>query len=701
MEVSFNILDFPNEILMKIVKFAQNDKSLSQTCKKFYELISKLNEKNVSLCVDYRYLINPAFDIDNFLQSSASISLTIDYEFSSIKNYNEKLEDFMKFYGYKIKNLTIACEISNFTTKILPMLKNLETLEFHHEILFDDSKIEKLSVKIKKLKIFCNFDLNKLHIFDFEQLEIKTICFKDKEKLQNFLQKHKSIKKVRVIDHNRDNFDLEKFLKYLQLESLDFFIRFKKDKIVANSLKYQKELKELTLFKTSIETFNSVCENLKDLEKLEFGVPDDTTLSDFIKISNLKKLKVLSIKQMSVECFIEFSKIIFENLKDLTLSLHMEFTENLFDNFLQNYSKLKSLDLTILELKCLKVITNVLEKFNNLESLHLYFQISFEIEKSEIEEFYKTNHKNVKLKTLTFNGRTFETKKLITKFIHDFPNLENLDSFDSTPHKLRENFEVILKGFPKLKIIENLVITEEMLGTFLKHGKNLEKFQIDINMLENPNEILKDCSIALKVWETSASITRENARNIKLTMMIYNHWKKIKTLMDSKMKLRNLILSLGYCKFQEKLFTNHMKNFLQNVTNLTIQKDLKSSQIETILKAVPNLEILVFNCIFFQKDSENILQIENEKIRSICLHSTISNFILKHKLFEFNEFLTYIKFPKNSMNHVKILIKDVENFKDENIYEKIEDSVIGQQQVKKKFINWNENAKEYSYEIIF
>ncbi|KAG5667671.1 hypothetical protein PVAND_015643 [Polypedilum vanderplanki] len=695
MEVSFNILDFPNEILMKIVKFAQNDKNLSQTCKKFYELISKLNEKNVSLCVDYRYLINPAFDIDKFLKSSASISLTIDKHFSSIKNYNEKLEDFMKIYGYKIKNLIIACEISNFTTKLLPLLTNLETLEFHHEeVAFDDSEIQELSVKLRKLKISCIFDLTKLHIFDFEELDINLDYFNQKKNVEILFQKHKNIKKLKVV-HNRNFFDFENLLKHLKLESLTI-VPFN-NQCISNFIRFQRNLKDLIIYSASRKTFNIICENLNDLEKLKIDIFENLYTNDLHKFSSLKKLKVLSIDQsLNSDEFFEFSKNEFENLEELTLSLHMEFSENSFDNFLQNHSKLKSLDLTILELKCLKVITEIIKIFNNLEKLNLNFIEEFVFIQSEIEEFYRQNDKNENLKTLIFRGSKFNINKLILKFIYDFPNLETLNIRGASWSKLNENFMLILKGFPKLKIIENLVITEEIFDTFLIYGKNLEKFQIDINMLENPNEILKDCSIALKGWKTLASITRENEKNFDLSMMIYNNWKKIKTLMDSTKQIKILeIFSLRNHKFCDKIISDEIKNCLQNVTNLTIQKNFSSLQLEAFLKAVPNLEILTFDNMSFLKNSENILQIENERIQSIC---AILDSRLENEFLELNELLTNIRF---SVKSFKILLKNVENFEDQNINEKIENLIIDKQNVTKKIANWNEETKEYSYESVF
>lgn len=52
MESSTNILDLPNEILMKIFSEAKNNKSLMLTYKKFYDLITKLNYDNIKFSIE-------------------------------------------------------------------------------------------------------------------------------------------------------------------------------------------------------------------------------------------------------------------------------------------------------------------------------------------------------------------------------------------------------------------------------------------------------------------------------------------------------------------------------------------------------------------------------------------------------------------------------------------------------------------------
>lgn len=57
MENSINICDFPNEILLKILSKAKNDKKLMLISQRFYELITKINEDNIKLEITPDYLV--------------------------------------------------------------------------------------------------------------------------------------------------------------------------------------------------------------------------------------------------------------------------------------------------------------------------------------------------------------------------------------------------------------------------------------------------------------------------------------------------------------------------------------------------------------------------------------------------------------------------------------------------------------------
>jgi hypothetical protein len=43
------LLDLPNEILLEILARAENDKNLLLVCKRFYDIVTMLNDDNVTL----------------------------------------------------------------------------------------------------------------------------------------------------------------------------------------------------------------------------------------------------------------------------------------------------------------------------------------------------------------------------------------------------------------------------------------------------------------------------------------------------------------------------------------------------------------------------------------------------------------------------------------------------------------------------
>ncbi|KAG5669365.1 hypothetical protein PVAND_017252 [Polypedilum vanderplanki] len=564
-ENTINILDFPNEILTKIFKLAENDKNLSLTCMRFYKLISKINEKNVSLYVDYRYLISPFLDLDNFINSSSKVSLTIDKNSSLSNNFDEKLEFFLETFGHKVTKLIICSEIRNFRKIILPKLPNLEELEIHEEIFFDHSKVENFSLHLRKLKINCKIDLKLFEIFTFDELEINLYYFLSKD-LKEFFENHENLGKM--IIHNNDNINLKKVLKTMKLESLELFATFDQQNVVGNCLRTQTNLKELTLNDVCNEVFTIICDNLKDLEKINFAFTFDTSVEILSKFSNLQKLKSLTINSyLDEKQFQELIKSNLRNLNSLNFSIFFTFSTEDVKNLAENFINLKSFTLTVFSKIHLKVIAKVFEKFDNLEELNLNFANNVQFTKSEVQKFFNQNHKNENLKSLTFDTKPFQIEFLIAKFILDFPNLErlNLGLFED----IKGFFEQILIGFKNLKRIENLKITEKMLETFLRYGQKLENFDIDLNMLEHPNEILKNSSMSLKMWHSLARISRENEMKIELTLMIYAHWKKIRTLMESSKKLKSLtiyftpkaqILRQSSLRYNE-IFRRKSKNF--------------------------------------------------------------------------------------------------------------------------------------------
>ncbi|KAG5669364.1 hypothetical protein PVAND_017251 [Polypedilum vanderplanki] len=688
-----NILSLPNEVLLKIIKLAENDKNLSLTCFRFYELVKKSNEKNISLFVDYRYLVNPNFNLDNFIENSSTISLTIDNNFPTTNNFEEKLEFFLHQFGRKVTKLIIGTEIKNFSTKFLPLMPNLCELEIHKEILSE--KIESKKFNLKKLKISCNMNLEELKIFRFDELEINSVYFSNPLKLIEFMKEQKHLKTIKI--HNNDfNIDFTKALKLMKLENLELLVFYGHQKMIGNCLRNQRMLKKLSLADITREVFLIICDNLKELRFLSFSFCYHTSAAFLYKLSNLKYLKFLAINS----CFdrMQFNELMsakLENLESLTISIVFDIPIKQIQICAENFNNLKFLSLTFFSSIHLNVISEIFDRFKTLRNLQMNFANNVRFTEIDERNFYNLSHKNENLKSLIFDSRIFDIEKLISKFILDFPNLEilNLGIIEG----IKENVELLLTGFPNLKKIENLIIDDELLETFLVHGKNLEEFDVYINMFEKPNEMLKDCSLSLKIWHSLAKVTREKITKIELTLLIYSHWKKIRTLMDSNLQLKNLsIYSLVDHNYCDNVLMQILKVIGKPVKNLTICGTLSNHQLKIFIKSVPNCRSILFDCICYLKENEKILQLKNSKIKSICVSVDLNYSRLENEVEKLNDLLKNIEFPTNCFRKFKFKIKNTDKIGHRNL-----NFIANQEKMISKKENWNEENREYVYEFSF
>ncbi|KAG5669363.1 hypothetical protein PVAND_017250 [Polypedilum vanderplanki] len=688
-ENSINILDLPNEILFKIFKLADNDKNLLKTCRRFYDLV---DAQNVSLFIHYRYLINPLINIDNFINSCSSLTLTFDQNFNIPQNYEDKFELFVQTYGVKIKKLILCSEIKNFATRFLKFLPNLEEIEFCGKFTIESSNIEKLSINLKKLKLNSIIDLRQLDIFNFQELEIDLVYFNSKEIL-NFLKYHKNIKKIKIyMNYFSYKFNLSQALKHLILENLDYFAD-DDQKVIESCLKNQKQLKELSLNKVSKKAFKNICENSRDLENFSFSFCYKKPEKILNKISKLKKLKTLSIgSALTSEQFYELSNLKLEFLENLTISIGFYDLREKIEKFAQNFKHLKSLSINFFSLIHLKDVARIFEIFNQIEELKLKFISNIEFNRIDEEFFYNSSHKNENLKTLIFDSKGFQIEKLITKFSSDFPNLEVINIV-----KNEEIFEKILLSFPKLRKIENLVMTEKLMKKLVKHSKDLEEYEIDEKLKNIPKKLSKNCSLSIKSdYYLETRICKEKETNVEISLLTYSHWKKIQIFIDSQKELKNLtILSSTdheYCKN----YLLALRNLGKTVRNLTLQGSFTISQLETFIKTVPNCEKIIFdNCHYFER-FDDFLNLKDTKIQSICVNLKSSN--LEVGIRNLNKLLRSVKFPNKFSKDFKFIVRSSE-INEKMLKEIFEEFFENQQKFVKVKANFDEKNLKLFYEI--
>ncbi|KAG5669384.1 hypothetical protein PVAND_017271 [Polypedilum vanderplanki] len=673
-ESSINILHLPNEILIKILKLSENNKNISMTCKRFYDLVLQIEEKNSTVFIDYRFSLNPFYDLDNSLQNSSSINFYyhINSEIEYMKNFEEKLEYFLQNFGHKIKIFTVNREIENFVTKFLPLMPNLEELLFFVSIKLEKPKIEKFHLKLKKLIIWNYIELEKLEIFSFDELEIKISSFGIKNKeIVKFLKRNKNLKHLKLYE-NRFNMNIAEALKFLKLETLELFFDYDPRQKLQNCLKNQKNLKELSIKEISKEILTAICDNMKFLEKLNFEICENFPAKNLRKISKLENLKFLKINsELDDDQLLELSDLKMENLTslDIKISRKVQLTTQKIEKLSENFKLLSFFAIFYNSTIKLETVGKIFENFNNLEVLFLRFPYNIIYSENDDEIFYKKCHKNEKLKSLTFDCSRIDNEKAISKFISDFPNLEVIGF--KLYFKLQKYFETILNGFPKLKKIKKLEITQELLEKFLKYGEKIEEFSIDLNILKNPAEILKNYGISFEAYQTSKARVQKDS-NFKVNILTYSFWKKFQILKESQRKPKNLLINslsrFESCKKYDEIFIKSLKNFNKNITNLTIFGSFYKFQLKTFLENLPNVENLNFENFYceidflgFYKNSEFCPQfyIEMSKIKNICVKL---NIIKNSSLLEFSNLPTIfdaMKLPENTITSFKVFIKNL------------------------------------------
>ncbi|KAG5669367.1 hypothetical protein PVAND_017254 [Polypedilum vanderplanki] len=694
-----NLLDLPVEILMKIIKLAENDKNLSLTCFKFYELIKRINEKNVSLSVDYRYLLNPSLDLENFLNSSSTISLYINDNCSNLKNFDEKLQSFLQIYGHKVTKLIFNSRIKIHASKFLHLLPNLEELQLMKPISFEISEFQKFPKTLKNLKIHHENDLKNLEIFDVKELEINNDYYNNLQQNVDFIRNNRNLEKLTICYFTDIN--LSSAINLLNLKTLKIVgCQWTNQEMFGNCLKNLTQLKELTINAIPIEIFTIICDHLKQLEKLDFYFFSLTFLSDLKKVSKLSKLKELSIRNhLEENHFDELTKIKLKFLESLNISINFNsYLTQRIENLSENFLNLKSLTLFFIWQIPVKVLTKIFESFDKLENLSLSFVDNIQFNDAEENFFYLYYHKNENLKSLHFDRKNFQIEKLILNFILAFPNLEVFEIFGIF-EVTREILKILLLGFPKLKKIQNLEISEDLLEFFLRFNKNFEEFNVYVNMLDDPNERLKDCSFSIHGMECFNKINRKEEIEIELSLSIYAHWQKIQTMMTSTKDIKKIsICSLKHWNINDQILINCLRNISESVTKLSFFYDFSLTQIESLMKIFPNCEFISFDLNYFLRDLNSyFIFIENLKVHSVCVNLDF-NYDLNFTKNKLNDFLEKIKFSKNSLKNFKCIIRNTDKIKDECILEMLEKRLGNQEKLVKKFENYNEEKRKFVYE---
>ena len=359
-------------------------------------------------------------------------------------------------------NLEININDDNSMTKNFKFKNNNIFEEFKEYIGDDEGSLFKITVKynlnniksyyIYSTKLGMHYVSNRRFLVSFENnediIEFETIYCFGINKMEDFFKNCTNLKKVKFINHNKNNekkienseyisfyglFEGCHNLQDVDIENLSMtnaHCMFKDCKMLKN-IKFNNSLKKLQ--------FSSTFENCENLENIDFTNPEKNNIvicND--SFNNCKKLKNINIDYLYVF--------------------------NIFENCFQNCENLKKIKLVIDESKFSQPYfeskegkiagqntNNYIEfddstKNTNLEELEIVTKDNFELtedNKNHIKKIVKNN----KINKFTFNGKSIKVE-----------NKVNLDDFISNPDGyLNDNPQFIWKDqIPIPKIDDNI-----------------------------------------------------------------------------------------------------------------------------------------------------------------------------------------------------------------------------------------------------
>ncbi|KAG5668829.1 hypothetical protein PVAND_016752 [Polypedilum vanderplanki] len=643
MENSANLYNLPNEILLEIFAYSKNYKNLSLVCKKFYDLVTVLNEDNLCLKVNHDQLINPHFDLEQILNDASTINVTCDTK--GFKNFDDKFEFFLKNYGHKIHILG-KYNPNNFDIrKFVHLMPNLEAIYFDIEAQVNDSEMslddfKNCSIPLKKLSIseIPNGGWKIFKIFDIEELEIER-NFEIDETFVEFFSCCKNLKKLKLSNFE-DYWMLLDILPSNELESIDIFVpKGYNDRVILKFLQTQQNLKSIKFYQISNEILSYICENFKDLEHLSVELPYDLTSENFQKFKNLKSLKSLKLSGdiKEDEDFEDLCSFSFPNLENLKITGNSLRGEHVY-LITENFKNLKSLEI-FLHFHNEFILMKILDNLKQLENLSV---ITRSVQKGErfSDNFYTTSHLNPNLKKLNLTMKPFENgndrEKLKQKITQDFPNLE-IFFFDYRPQR----------SIPA-KV----------------HGNNLSKdFTLDLNIERNANQKLQDCSVNLRTggYLHMFRPVRDGKKIIWIEAKIYFYDQQLKAIQTTPRKLKEItIIPNIQPYFNIDFCVNYLKSISQNVTTLTIQKEFRSDLFQKLIGIFPNLKVLNLEIRYFESMNKNeTFEIKFPKLEEFHFTFYDRNHLNTNRdhFNVFKRFTNEFYLPKNILKKFKFISK--------------------------------------------
>ncbi|CAO1396240.1 unnamed protein product [Diamesa serratosioi] len=493
-----NILDLPQEMLLKILGFVLNRNNCYLVCQQFNEICCMITIKNGILCkIEWDHQLNDPEFYESVINTYKFIrSIRISMLIQTNQDSYAKIKSIIEKHGSTTKNLALEnCYLfdKQKLDNLLKLVPNVETITLNQlsstadrkQHLTEQSEDHNLH-HLRELTLIDCFAMEKiLELIPKGVITSFTVDIKKMNTLTKFFLKQTNIKRLSTSIKNNE-IGLTQPYNHLQLHHLQ--------------IQYCHSA-SLPLLKSSIQNQP----NLHSLELGNIGITDDI----FRVICGLRQLRILklSLNNLSTGVFGEISQL--KNLTELTIDYcyNNEVMEYIKDFSFVTNNNLHVLDIMakvstedLLKIRennpnMQKIIVNVLGKlelngdlaknFNKIKVLKLH-ATDVEIKEGNYEHLLL----NLELKILHLQLPIDYTIDIIKKMSAIIPNVENL-KLKPLQNFTNEIFNEILISFPKLKQLTlfdcHKLSVSCVLKSIEKHGLNL-----DCIMLYRMNVVRKD-----------------------------------------------------------------------------------------------------------------------------------------------------------------------------------------------------------------
>lgn len=490
--VQINLLDLPDEILIKIIKNLQETDPFAQTSRKLYALVCDSTKDHNPLDLSYSELVDSKAIASIAITQRKFNNLTIDLcQCLLVDDYIfEKIEIVIKTFGPRLKKLKLWNSIQAKPSEInenqlCVLLENLPLLEdfvFKNLYVKESNDIDKTELNLSNLKSmlldYCIFDTPAV-LLKIPKNVVRELTFTfepNEQSFQEFFNRQEKIRKLELFENEKISFHHLKlhhlkisnncdFLQMIQqqpnLKYLDFAITWIDD----NTFEEVCKLEHLEVFKTLIDPISlRVFRNIVDMPNLKELRLDSHSSHNMRHLEELSMMKGLKLEKLTL-LFNERkinSEIVVQMSNNIKCLKHVEVINRsiaILDTFLQNFPLLQSLLFDYFAVfgapEDTLLISNVDLKHENLTQLVLT-----NVDVNEEENTMKL----LKVAEMCVNLQRMMLSKLVK-----FTNEHLVEILNHHPHMTHLSIE----------IDDIFEFNEETVSIISQQGKNLKHFRLN------------------------------------------------------------------------------------------------------------------------------------------------------------------------------------------------------------------------------